>query len=79
MANVLIKGSTTIATGGIISASDFSSATVDITGSNVSVPGNLVIQSKTNLGAVGNITITGGTAGQVLTTNGSGVLSWTTK
>jgi hypothetical protein len=28
------------------------------------------------LGAVGNVTITGGTAGQVLSTNGNGVLSW---
>jgi plastocyanin len=30
------------------------------------------------LGAVGNVSITGGTTGQVLTTNGSGVLSWAT-
>jgi hypothetical protein len=31
-----------------------------------------------NLGPVGNVTITGGSNGQVLTTNGSGVLDWTT-
>jgi plastocyanin len=30
------------------------------------------------LGAVGDLSITGGTTGQVLTTNGSGTLSWTT-
>jgi plastocyanin len=30
------------------------------------------------LGAVGNVSITGGTTGQVLSTNGSGTLSWTT-
>jgi len=30
------------------------------------------------LGAVGSVSITGGTTGQVLTTNGSGTLSWTT-
>ena len=34
--------------------------------------------STANLGPVGNITITGGTNGQVLTTNGSGVLTWST-
>ena len=31
-----------------------------------------------NLGAVGNVHITGGSDGQVLTTNGSGNLSWST-
>jgi hypothetical protein len=36
----------------------------------------LSIGATANLGAVGNITITGGTAGQVLSTNGNGVLSW---
>ena len=34
------------------------------------------VSTTANLGAVGNIIITGGTAGQVLSTNGSGVLSW---
>jgi hypothetical protein len=37
---------------------------------------NFVASSTANLGAVGNITITGGTANYVLSTNGSGVLSW---
>lgn len=41
-----------------------------ITGASMSVTGT------TNLGAIGNVTITGGTAGQLLSTNGSGVLSW---
>jgi hypothetical protein len=40
--------------------------------------GTLSVTGTTNLGAVGNVTITGGTNGQVLTTNGSNVLSWTT-
>ena len=40
--------------------------------------GNLNLSgSNVNLGANTGITITGGTTGQVLTTNGSGVLSWT--
>lgn len=37
---------------------------------------NLSVTATANLGAVGNITITGGSSGQVLKTNGSGVLSW---
>lgn len=37
---------------------------------------NFVATTTANLGAVGNVTITGGTNGQVLTTNGSGALSW---
>jgi len=44
--------------------------------SNVSITGNLTVSEKTNLGAVGNITITGGTSGYVLGTDGSGALSW---
>jgi hypothetical protein len=39
---------------------------------------SLAVSGTSNFGAVGNITITGGTTGQLLTTNGSGGLSWTT-
>lgn len=38
---------------------------------------NLNVTATANLGAIGNITITGGTNGQLLKTNGAGVLSWT--
>jgi hypothetical protein len=37
----------------------------------------LTVSTTANLGAVGNVIITGGSAGQKLTTNGNGVLSWT--
>ena len=37
---------------------------------------NFVATTSANLGAVGNVTITGGTSGYVLSTNGSGGLSW---
>jgi len=37
---------------------------------------NLTVNGTTNLGPAGNITITGGSSGWVLTTNGAGVLSW---
>jgi hypothetical protein len=47
---------------------------------NVNNIANYVLNKATgaNLGPVANVKITGGTAGQVLTTNGSNVLSWTT-
>jgi hypothetical protein len=50
-------------------------ATFSSTGANLKA---LIVQGTSNLGPVGNVTITGGTTGQVLTTNGSNVLSWTT-
>jgi hypothetical protein len=37
---------------------------------------NLVVGSRSEFGAVGNVSITGGANGQVLTTNGDGALSW---
>lgn len=39
---------------------------------------NLTVAGPVNLGNIGNITITGGSNGQVITTNGSGVLSFKT-
>jgi hypothetical protein len=36
----------------------------------------LTVSGVSNLGPVGNVRITGGTAGYVLSTNGSGILSW---
>lgn len=38
--------------------------------------GNISVTSSANLGAVGNVKITGGTSGYVLSTDGSGNLSW---
>ena len=38
---------------------------------------NLTVTAASDLGAVGNVKITGGTANYILQTNGSGVLSWT--
>jgi hypothetical protein len=39
--------------------------------------GNINVTNTANLGAVGNVKITGGTSGQKLTTDGAGNLSWT--
>lgn len=38
----------------------------------------LTVQGPVNLGAAANLVITGGSSGQVLTTNGSGGISWST-
>jgi hypothetical protein len=53
-----------------------SADSLELGGSDISNVGNINVTVSANLGAVGNITITGGSAGQVLKTNGSGVLSW---
>jgi hypothetical protein len=65
------------ATGQIITSNNIQGN--NVTSSNaMTVGANLQVFGKSNLNAVGNVTITGGTSGQVLTTNGSGVLSWAT-
>ena len=61
--NVTVTG--TVYTSGI-SSTGLSSLTI------------LNVSTTANLGAVGGVIITGGSNGQVLTTNGSNVLSWTT-
>lgn len=68
--NFVVKNGLT--TGNIILDASSSNITANVVVANLSVP------ATANLGAVGNITITGGSGGQVLTTNGSGVLSWQT-
>jgi len=55
----------------------FGNGTITATGNIQS--SNLTVTQKTDLGAVGNVTITGGTSGQVLQTDGSGNLSWLTE
>lgn len=73
---------------GNISAGN-ASVTANLSAGNLGVTGNITsngtaslahinVTTTANLGAVGNITITGGTTGQVLSTNGSGVLTWST-
>lgn len=66
--NFVVKNGLT--TGNIILDASSSNITANVVVANLSVP------ATANLGAVGNITITGGSSGQVLQTNGSGSLSW---
>ena len=57
------------------------SATGNVTGGNITTAGTanigtLSMVGTSNLGPIGNVTITGGTNGQVITTNGAGGLSF---
>ena len=55
-----------------------SAGNINLNASNATVEtGNLIVSGESNLGSVSNITIIGGTSGQVLTTDGSGNLSFT--
>ena len=47
-----------------------------VTGTGANIAGTLSVSGTTNLGAVGNVTITGGSNGYLLSTDGSGNLSW---
>jgi hypothetical protein len=47
-----------------------------VTGTGVNVAGTLNVTGQSNLGAVGNVKITGGTANYILNTDGAGNLSW---
>jgi hypothetical protein len=49
---------------------------VVVTGTGVNVAGTLNVTGQSNLGAVGNVKITGGTANYILNTDGAGNLSW---
>ena len=44
----------------------------------VNVASNLVVSGKSNLGPIGNVYVTGGTSGQVISTDGAGNLSFVT-
>jgi hypothetical protein len=82
----VITATNQIAAGSVIGTVGVSTGNLTATGNtalaNLNATGNTTIANltttKSNLGAVGNITITGGSNGQVLTTNGSGNLSWQT-
>jgi len=59
---------------GVNTDATFNFANLAVT-SNVTTA-NLTVSGKSNLGEIGNVTITGGDSGQVVQTNGSGGLSW---
>jgi fibronectin-binding autotransporter adhesin len=47
-----------------------------VTNTGANIAGTLSVSGVSNLGPVGNVTITGGSSGQVLSTDGSGALSF---
>jgi hypothetical protein len=63
--------------GGNVTISTAGNANImTVTGTGANIAGTLSVSGTTNLGAVGNVTITGGSNGYLLSTNGSGGLSW---
>jgi hypothetical protein len=74
-ANIVTSGNVNATSGNVIGGNVGAIGNVGALG-NVNVGANLVVTGKSNLNAVGNVTITGGTAGQFLKTDGAGVLSW---
>ena len=74
--------SATRLTGTLTTASQPNITTVgtltDLAVSGNTTTGNLSVSGNTNLGAVANITITGGSSGQYLQTDGTGNVSWRT-
>jgi hypothetical protein len=60
----------------LIAGTVYTNAQPNIT--SVGTLASLNVSGTSNLGAIGNVTVTGGTSGQYLTTNGSGTLNWTT-
>ena len=73
LTNVAVSGNATV-NGNITSNGTAYLGNISTTG-DASIT-TLQVGASANLGAVGNVTITGGTAGQLLSTNGNGVLSW---
>ena len=51
-------------------------STGNISGTNQSLTGNLTVTGKSNLGNVGNVSITGGQSGYIISTDGSGNLNF---
>jgi len=70
--NLLMTGSNITGVSGI-TAQSITTTTGTFTNLNTQ---NLTVTAATNLGNITNITITGGTAGQVLSTDGTGTVSF---
>ena len=75
-ANASVIGSQTIG-GALDVAGNTSTANLVVT-ANANITGDLRVSADAYFSAVANVIIPGGTAGQLLTTNGSGNLTWAT-
>lgn len=85
--NLFYKNTSNVVT--VLASNQFVSVSGNVTGGNIITSGavstsgivasgdvNLTSSGNISLGAVGNVHITGGSSGYVLSTNGSGTLSW---
>lgn len=72
------KSTSALVVGGNISSGGNISATGNLSAGNISVGNANFTGSNVTLGSVSSVRITGGSSGQVLSTNGSGTLSWIT-
>jgi hypothetical protein len=79
-ANNIVSGTSNVniasANGNVTIGVAGNAAVATFTGTGANISGNLTVTGKTNVGAVGNLVITGGSNGQALITNGNGTLSW---
>ena len=77
-ANTIYNNTTTTINANTILNGTLGGSTLSVS-ANVNFTGNVVMNAASNvqLGAIGNIHITGGSQDQALTTDGSGVHSWT--
>ena len=75
----LVAFSTTGATLGTWLTIARADGSTTFTGAGVTIAGGLAVNGLLAITNVGNLSIPGGTNGQVLSTNGSGVLSWATR
>ena len=86
--NTLIVGNVAVVTqdpsgeteiqGNIVAPGEITANGNITTNGNLITTGNLVVSGVSDLGAVSNVIITGGSSGQVLSTDGIGNLSWIT-
>jgi hypothetical protein len=78
----LVSGNTTVTlaqSGNITLNASGSTAELAVSSTGAAITGNLTVSGTSNLGSNANVKITGGSAGQSLTTDGAGNLSWTTQ
>jgi len=79
LVNTTMGASNSLSGGNLVSANYLTGTLTTKIQPNITSVGtltSLTVDGSTNLGDVGNLTITGGTAGYSLTTDGFGVLSW---
>jgi hypothetical protein len=73
--NDISAGNNIIASGNLSTLNNINASSGNVIANAIN-SNALIVNGTTNLGVIGNITITGGANGQAIITNGNGVLSW---